>query len=84
MDEPNQWGFLLMVLVVNIYIFGMIYWVWTRPNSALAKHFEKRSARRRVRRNTSQASVPEAPASRTVGQRPTQRTSGRRPDPDKK
>jgi hypothetical protein len=84
MDEPNQWGFLLMVLVVNAYIFGMIWWVWTHPESKIAKHFERRSARRRKWRSAGQRALAEAQSTRGTGNTNLQRTTGQRPDRNKK
>ncbi len=84
MDEPSQWGFLLMVLVVNAYIFGMLYWIWTRPESKLAKHFEKRAARRRKWRRAGRPALAKAQTTRGTGNTNLQRSTGQRPDRNKK
>ena len=77
MEDPNQWGFLLMVAVVHLYIFGMLYWIWTRPNSALSKHFDKRAARRRKWRGS--ATLDAIPQGSPIGNTDIQRQTGQRP-----
>jgi hypothetical protein len=84
MDNPNQWGFLLLVLVVNAYIFGMIYWVWNHPESKIAKHFERRANRRRKWRSSTRRELAEVRSTRGVGNTNLQRSTGQRPDRNKK